>query len=380
MGLKTLYNNGPWGSPGNDNRKKTRPAGNGNADFEDMLRKMRGRFSGGGNGNGASGGKNEGGGLFTVVIILGVLLLARDIFYIIDEGHQGIVLRFGKVLTDSEGQPRLVEPGPHFRLPTPIDRVITVRTDEIRKEEIGFASASVRGGNERGRPSESLMLTGDENIIDLKLVIQWKVKDAVNYAFEVRDAFGENTVKIAAESAIREVAGRMRYTEAILGEGRALIESEMKEELQAILDSYNQGILVTSVDLKHIDPPEEVIDAFRDVQTAKANKERVINQSQAYSNDVIPRAKGRAERTLQEAAAYKEEKVAKARGETERFKSVYNEYKGAKDVTRKRIYTESMEAVISQMDKVLVDPSASKNIVPYLPLSEAERAAPKKKN
>jgi membrane protease subunit HflK len=377
MSYMSCLSRNPWGNmPGNDNRGAGRPPQQEGTDIDALLEQVKRRFSsGGGNGEGKGGGAFPG-AVFALVML--AVFLGQDMFYIIDEGHRGIVRRFGKALEHQDGTPILKEPGPHLKLPSPIDRVIKVRTDEIRKEEIGFESFAYRSREgveqkEKSRLNESLMLTGDENIIDVKLVVQWKIKDPVQYSFNVRDDYNESTVKSVAESAIREVLGGMRYTEAILGEGRVKIEGMMKESLQSMLDSYRIGILITSVDLKHIDPPEQVIDAFRDVQTAKANKETAINQAQAYSNDAIPRAKGQAERVLQEALAYKEEKVAQAKGESDRFLSVYAEYGKAKDVTRKRLYMETMEAMMVNMDKVLIDPAIG-GVVPYLPLDTVRSA------
>ena len=377
----TLNRENPWGPPpGNDNRGARRRQSADNADMDELLERMKKRWSGGG---GKGGGKKNGKQSLSGPILLGLALIAlflgQDMFYIIEEGHRGIVRRFGKPLEASDGSYILKEPGPHLKFPSPVDRILKVRTEEIRKEEIGFESFTYAGrtgfsAQEKSRLNESLMLTGDENIIDVKLVVQWKIKDPVKYSFNVRDQYGESTVKMAAESAIREVLGGMKYTDSIVGEGRAKIEGEMKEDLQKTLDSYDIGILITSVDLKHIDPPEEVIDAFRDVQTAKANKETMINQAQAYSNDVLPKAKGQAERVLQQSLAYKEEKINEAKGASQRFLSVYNEYKKAKDVTRKRMYMETMEKMLANMDKVLVDPEISDGgVVPYLPLGGSGR-------
>ncbi|MET0156188.1 MAG: FtsH protease activity modulator HflK [Rickettsiales bacterium] len=379
-----LFHQNPWGPPpGNDNRGgQRRPSGPDHGDMDELLQRMKRRWSGGGNNGGKDKNASFGGAALLGLALL-ALFVGQDMFYIIDEGHRGIVRRFGKPLEDSSGAPVLKEPGPHFKFPAPIDRIVKVRTDEIRKEEIGFESLTYvsRTGlssQEKSRLNESLMLTGDENIIDVKLVVQWKIKDPVQYSFNVRDEYGESSVKMAAESAIREVLGGMNYTDAIVGEGRTKIESEMKEELQGTLDSYHMGVLITSVDLRHIDPPEEVIDAFRDVQTAKANKETMINQAQAYSNDVLPKAGGQAERALQQAMAYKEEKINVAKGESQRFLSVYTEYVKARDVTRKRMYMETMEKMLSSMDKTLVDPHISEKgggVVPYLPLGDKARVS-----
>ena len=222
-------------------------------------------------------------------------------------------------------------------------------------------------------PNESLMLTGDENIVDINFVLLWQIKDAGQFLFNVRDP--EPTVKAVAESVMREIIGKTPIVEATT-EGRGAIELAAREQTQQILDDYGAGILVNQVQLQKVDPPSEVIDAFRDVQRAQADRERAQNEAEAFANDILPRARGEAERLLQEAQAYRQEVVARAEGDAQRFVSVYNEYVKAQDVTTRRIYLETMEDVLRDMNKVVIDSSASgAGVVPYLPLPELERRA-----
>jgi modulator of FtsH protease HflK len=217
------------------------------------------------------------------------------------------------------------------------------------------------------------MLTGDENIVDINFVLLWQIKDAGQFLFSVRDP--EPTVKAVAESVMREIIGKTPIVEATT-EGRGAIELAAREQIQKILDDYGTGILVTQVQLQKVDPPSEVIDAFRDVQRAQADRERAQNEAETFANDILPRARGDAERLLQEAQAYRQEVVARADGDAQRFVSVYNEYVKAQDVTIRRIYLETMENVLRNMNKVVIDSSAAgAGVVPYLPLPELERRA-----
>ncbi|HSA80979.1 MAG TPA: FtsH protease activity modulator HflK, partial [Geminicoccaceae bacterium] len=221
--------------------------------------------------------------------------------------------------------------------------------------------------------NESLMLTGDENIVDINFVLLWLIKDAGQFLFNIRDP--ESTVKAVAESVMREIIGKTPIAEATT-EARGAIELGAREQMQAILDSYGAGILVTQVQLQKVDPPSEVIDAFRDVQRAQADRERLQNEAESFANDILPRARGEAERISQEAQAYRQEVVARADGDAQRFVAVYNEYDKARDVTTKRIYLETMEEVLRGMNKVVIDQSGGgSGVVPYLPLPELERRA-----
>tara|TARA_A100000164_G_scaffold360950_1_gene375154 strand:- start:578 stop:1312 length:735 start_codon:yes stop_codon:yes gene_type:complete len=241
--------------------------------------------------------------------------------------------------------------------------------------DIGFRSERDTGFSSSGVadvPEESLMLTGDENIVNIDFSVFWVIKDAGNFLFKVQDPQG--TVKAAAETAMREVIARSNI-QSILTEGRSLIETDTETIIQEILDEYNSGIQITQVQTQKSDPPDQVIDAFRDVQAARADMERSKNEAEAYANDVIPRARGEAAKILQAAEAYKKEVVAKAEGEASRFISIFNEYKNAKTVTKDRMYLETMEKVLADINKVIIEQNAGSGVVPYLPLNELQKKA-----
>jgi membrane protease subunit HflK len=232
-----------------------------------------------------------------------------------------------------------------------------------------------RGSSSRNVPEESRMLTGDENIVEADFAVFWRIKDAGQYLFKIRDP--EATVKVAAESAMRDVIGR-NPIQAALSDKREQIAIQSQEELQRLLDSYQAGIQVLQVQLQRVDPPQAVIDAFNDVQRARADQERARNEAEAYRNDIIPRARGEAERMIQGAEAYKEQVLNKAEGETKRFMALYNAWRGAPDVTERRLYLETMEEVMTNAPKILIDPSAkgASGVVPYMALPELKKSQP----
>jgi membrane protease subunit HflK len=298
-----------------------------------------------------------------ILVAIGIWLLTG--FYRVEPDEQGVVLRFGEWT-------KTTQPGLNYHLPGPIETVLLPKVTKVNRVEIGYRTAADNRGRvgQQPIPVESLMLTGDENIIDVKFTVFWVISDAGKFLFNVRSP--ERTVKDASEAAMREVIGDTDLNSA-LSEGRSALASETKAVVQEILDSYDSGILITQVEPQKIDPPEAVIGAFRDVQAARADEERAKNEAEAYRNDIIPRARGEAERILQEAEAYEQEVVARANGEAQRFTLVYNEYRQAKSVTRQRIYLETMEKILADMNKVLIDSSASgggQGVVPYLPLPE----------
>jgi membrane protease subunit HflK len=221
-------------------------------------------------------------------------------------------------------------------------------------------------------PEESLILTGDQNIVDIDFTVQWKIKDAGKFLFNIRDP--RATVKVAAESAMREVVGQREFDWAVQGEGRGEIQAVTKGLLQKILDSYEAGIEVREVQLQQSDPPKEVLDAFNDVQRARQDKERLQNEAEAYANSIVPEARGRSEQMIQQAEAYKQQQISEAQGEAQRFLSVYKAYKAAPDVTRRRMYLETFGEIFGSANKIIMDSGASNSgIVPYLPLPEVQR-------
>ena len=360
---------GPWGGRPNGGGGGQQPP-----DLEELIRrsqeKVRNLFP---RGRGGVGGGSGSGPSPILIGIVGAVLVALWLFtgvYRVQPDERGVRLLFGRLA----GVP--TEPGLHFWWPSPIGSVITPQVSIVNRIEVGFrAGLGSRGTAAREVEDESLMLTGDENIIDINFVVLWKIGDPAAYLFNVRDP--EATVKAAAESVTREIIGQTPIAEAST-EGRRAIEIRAGEQLQALLDSYGAGIMIDEVQLQKADPPSEVIDAFRDVQRAQADRERLQNEAETFANDIIPRARGEAERVLQEAQAYRQEVVARATGGASRFVQVLGEYEKVPEVTKKRIYLETMEDVLRGMNKVILDEGAGGNqgVVPYLPLGELQRHAP----
>jgi membrane protease subunit HflK len=308
---------------------------------------------------GAKGGNKP---IFLGLIIL-VIIWALSGLYRVLPDEQGVVLRFGKFVSTTQ-------PGLNYHIPFPVESALTPKVTKVNRIDIGFRSERDTGFTSSGVadvPEESLMLTGDENIVNIDFSVFWVIKDAGKFLFKIQDPQG--TVKAAAETAMREVIAKSRI-QPILTEGRSAIEIESQAIIQNILDEYNSGIEVTQVQTQKADPPDQVIDAFRDVQAARADMERSKNEAEAYANDVIPRARGEAAKILQAAEAYKKEVVAKAEGEASRFLSIYNEYAKAKKVTQERMYLETMEKVLADINKIIIDKNSGSGVVPYLPLQE----------
>lgn len=301
-------------------------------------------------------------GLFFIGLIL--LWLSSGI-YKVDSNQNGLILYFGKFYSIST-------PGLNYHLPMPFGKVIKKNVTNVNTDEFGFSTQSSKSFGKRSisdyvKNSESLMLTGDENIVDIDFQVQWQISDIKNFVFSLEDP--ELAIRKASESAMREIIAKTPIADA-LSDGKGRIEQETKLLLQEMLDSYEAGVRIVLVQMRRVDPPSQVIDAFRDVQTAKADKEREINQAQSYSNDIIPRARGEASKITENAKAYKEEVVANAQGQASRFNSVYNQYVKAKVVTKKRMYLERMEKLYRDIDKIIIDKNISKTgLVPYLPIS-----------
>jgi modulator of FtsH protease HflK len=270
------------------------------------------------------------------------------------------VLYFGKFYS-------IETPGLNYHIPFPFGQVIKKSVTIVNTEEFGFASNSKKG-QPRNLDAESLMLTGDENIVDIEFQVQWQIADIKDFVFNIAET--NLAIRKTAESAMREVIARTPIANA-LSDGKRNIELATKDLLQQILDGYGAGVRIVLVQLRRVDPPSQVIDAFRDVQTAKADKEKEINQAQSYANDIIPRARGLSAEMKQQAEAFRQEVIANAQGEAGRFLSVYNQYAKAKQVTRKRMYLETMEKIYGDMDKVIIDKNASKaGVIPYFPLND----------
>ena len=341
-------NGGPWG--------KRESSGGRAPDIEEMLRRGQKKLN-----KLLPGGK---GGIFSIFLVVIVLWIVSG-FYRVNADEQGVVLRFGEWV-------RTTAPGLHYHLPYPIEEALTPGVTRVNRISIGFREPIGFSSDDSLRqvPEEALMLTGDENIVDINFTVFWLIKDAGKFLFNIRNQ--EITIKSLAESAMRDSIGRTPL-EKVLTEGREIIESSTKTLLQSVLDSYEAGIEISQVQLQKVDPPEQVIDSFRDVQRAKADQEKIRNQAEAYRNDLIPKARGEAEKIIQEAEGYKREVVARSKGDAERFLSVYNSYKLAKDVTVKRIYLETLEEVLKNANKIIIDESAGTGVVPYLPLPEIQK-------
>ncbi|MCB2081668.1 MAG: FtsH protease activity modulator HflK [Rickettsiales bacterium] len=340
--------NGPWGKPPSQGGS----GGNQPPDIEALLKKASEQF-----GN-FSGGKRPGMGSFLLIGFVLLVIWLSSGFFVVEPEEQGVVLRFG-------AYNRIADSGLNYHLPYPLESVEIVPVTRINRVEIG-------GSNGRPILQESLMLTGDENIVDVDFEVQWLVKKAPDFLFNLREQ--AETVKAVAESAMREVIGRNPITDS-LTERRYEIAQEARGIMQIVLDQYQSGIEIKDVPLRDSQPPGQVIDAFRDVQTARADQERARNEAETYRNDIIPRARGEAEKIIQEAEAYKQETIARAQGEAERFLKVYEEYRKAKDVTRKRMYLETLETIYSDIEKILLDSEkGGAGVVPYLPLPELSKS------
>ncbi len=364
-------NQGPWGkSPPPEDGGGRRPSNDDRADLEEQIKKLKDGFykyfrSGSG------GPVNNFKALTIAAIVFFVLWLANG-FYKVDPDEQAVILRFGKFN-------RMADSGLNYHLPSPIESVIIEKVTRVNRIEVGFRSNVFTRGrsSESGQNilEESLMLTGDENIVDINFEVQWRVSDIKDYVFNIRDQ--ELTIKAVAESSMREIIGKTPIASA-LAEGRLQIELETQKLLQNILDSYKSGVQIVTLKMLKVDPPGAVIDAFRDVQTARADKERLENEAESYHNDIVPRARGEAERIVQEAEGYKKEVVARAQGEASRFIAVYEKYINARDVTKRRMYLETMEDILRGTNKIIMDNGGTKGsgVVPYLPLNELNKKSP----
>jgi modulator of FtsH protease HflK len=350
---------GPWGSG-------SQPPGSTPPDLEEILRrgqdKLRRVLPGG----------NLGGKGFALLALAAIALWGFSGFFRVEPDELGVVLRFGQDV-------REVQPGLNYHLPYPIETVLTPKALRVNKIDIGMRQVEDgRRSATRDVPEESLMLTGDENIVDVDFSVLWKVKPTGvgEYLFNIQNP--EGTVKAVAESAMREVVGRSEIQPILTG-ARQTIETAVQDLMQRTLDHYGAGILVQQVQLQKVDPPAQVIDAFRDVQAARADLERAVNESQTYANRVVPEARGNVAKITQAAEAYKSQTVAEATGQTSRFLKIYEQYKKAPDVTRERMYLETMERVLGGSNKIIMDASpGSQGVVPYLPLGDlAPAAAPR---
>ena len=344
----------PWGNTGKPDRG--RPGANDTSpDLENVIEGFKNRVRSGGGGGGRNGG-GKGNDLFGKLGPFGIVLIGAAIFlitsmiYTVDQAERAIVLRFGEYAR-TEG------PGLKFKLPAPIETKVIRETEVIQKDTIG--------GNDRA----SLMLTGDENIVDIDFTILWRITDYKDYYFEVDEP--RVAVRAVAESAMREIIGKNKLEEIITTE-RLAVTTAVRDLTQRTLDEYQAGVRIVEVQLQKADAPDQggVVDAFRDVVDAEQDAETTVNEATRYQNDVVPRARGDAAKILQDAEGYRDSVIAEAKGEAERFNLIYEEYKAAPRVTRQRMYLETIEEVYKDADKIVLGSEAGSGVVPYLPLDQ----------
>jgi membrane protease subunit HflK len=361
--------NSPWGSGGGRG-----PSG-GPPDLDELiaraqrfLQSLLPPFLGGGGGRRGRGGFSGGRGFAVLVVAVVAIWLASG-FYRVQPDEQGVVLRFG-------AYDRTTLPGLNYHIPWPVETVLRPAVTRINRVEVGYRSPSADVRAAAGRdlpvrdiPEESLMLTGDENIIDIDFAVFWRIRDASAFLFNTRNP--DYTVKQAAESVMREVIGRTPIQPA-LTTARAEIEASVFKGVQAILDQYGSGVEITQVQLQKVDPPDAVIDSFRDVQRANTDADRMRNEAESYRNDIVPRARGDAARIEAEADGARQASAVEATGQAQRFLSVLQAYNAARDVTLRRLYIETMQDVLTHTPSVIVDDKLQ-NVVPYLPLGDVGR-------
>ena len=351
---KNNIDNNPWESGGNN------PWGggsSGNKDLEDSIKKAKEKF-----GKFKIGGPRN----ISILIIVAVIIWLATGFYRVEPDEQGVELLFGK------WNQVTTEPGLHYFFPTPFGKTMTPKVESIRKINVGYRSASELGfssnSSDRNVLEESLMLTGDQNIVDVQFTVLYKIKDAGKFLFKLRNP--ETTVKDMSESVMREIVGQ-RDLEFLLTGGRQEVEQVVRSDLQDILDEYESGILVQSIQLQSVNPPALVIDAFDEVQRARQDKEKLVNEANSYMNKIVPNARGDAAKLVQEATAYKEQVIKQAEGVAQNFIDVYNSYKETKYVTRQRIYLETLTEVLEGPNKIILDSTGEgQGVVPYLPINE----------
>ncbi len=340
-------NNNPWGGGSNQNN---------NPDFDEIMNSLRKRF-----GKFYPSGPSGNRFILLIVFIIFVIWLLSG-FYSVGTQEQGIVLRFGDYS-------RTTQPGLHYHLPNPIERVLLPQVTSVNRIDIGFRALDGNSNARRDVSSESKMITGDENIVDIDFRVMWKISMAENFLFNLQDP--EETVKVAAESVMRGIIGQIKI-ESALTDAKELIQSRARSKLQELVDEYGAGIEIRDVQLLSVNPPsEEVIDAFNDVQRARQERDKLINEAEAFFNDVVPRARGESAQLVAQAEAYSEEIVNRAKGDASRFNDIYKSYLSSKDVTVKRIYLETFEEILGNVNKVIIDTEVSQSgVLPFLPLPE----------
>jgi len=354
--------NNPWGNGSNKRPSGGTDGGQKPPDLDEIIKRLQERFGGmfGGSGDGSGNGELSKGATMGLLAV-GFVLWVLSGIYVIAADEQGVVLRFGQH-TATTG------PGMNWHFPYPIEKVEKITVTRVQRLEVGFRDMGE--GRVRKIGQEALMLTKDENIVEISFVVQYKIKSAEDYLFNIDSEHAVKTVRDAAEAAIREIIGRTLIDDVMTNK-KAEAEIETQDLIQLTLDDYQAGISILTVKLQDVQPPERVIREFKDVASAREDKERAKNEAQAYANDIIPKARGEAKKRILDAEAYEKETIDHAKGEADRFNSLLMAYKESPEVTRKRLYIETMEAVLAKADKVIIDGSVAKNILPYLPLDRA---------
>lgn len=358
-----------WNKPGNGNSGNRDPWGpkrggqQGPPDLDEIVRNVQNKLSGlfgGGRGGGRGRGVGfKGGGIgLGVIVVVALVLWLLSGFYVVKQAERGVVLRFGKLQ-------QVTEAGLRWHLPFPIEGVEKVDVQNVFQQEVGYRS-NERTGRASHVPAEALMLTEDENIVDIEFAVQYQISDAANYLFNVQNP--EETIAQVTESSIREIVGKSTL-DHVITEGRVDVADKTQALLQEILERYKTGIVVTTVKMQKAQPPEQVKAAFDDAVKAREDEQRFKNEAQAYSNDILPRARGNAARLVQEGEGYKASVTARAEGDAQRFSRIAREYEKAPAITRERLYLESVEAVLSNSTTVLIDQKGGNNIL-YLPLDK----------
>lgn len=346
----------PWGNMGEGQKRRSQSSsGDSFEDWLDEKIKGAGKYYK----SKLPGSFKSGRGLLLAGVAIAIVWLLTG-FYRVEQGSLGIELIFGKQWG------ALAQPGLNYNIPAPVGEVIIPNVDISRKTEVGYQELG-RGSssNRRNIPEESLMLTSDQNIVDIEFAVFWKIKDPIAYIFNIRDPIGN--VKIAAESAMREVIGQTRF-DSIVTEEKTLVSLKVHKVLQDFLDTLNVGILIEKVDFQKTEPPEQVIDAFNDVQRARQDLDRLVNEAEAYSNKILPEARGKSEALIRGAEAYRESLIKQAEGEALRYSQIYKSYLVSPVVTRKRMYLETISEIMAKSKRVIIDIDKGSGILPLLPL------------
>ena len=352
---------GPWGGGGGSGGPwGGGPSSSPQPDLEEMVKRTQERMK-----KLLPAGFGSGRGILLGLVVIVAIWLATG-FYTVKPGEQSLELLFGRYVKSNT-------PGLNYWFPAPIGDVQIVNVEQTNQINIGFRGAGEggRGAGARDVLHESLILTQDQNIADVDVIVQWRIKNAADFAFNIRNP--QETIKLVAESAIRETLGQTLLEDALTIK-RQEVDARTKERMQQILDSYGAGVLITEVKQLKVDPPAEVIDAFNDVQRARQDQDRLVNEALAYRNDIVPRAKGEAERIIQGAGAYRDQVTREAQGDAARFASVYDAYLTGRDITTRRLYLERMQDILRNTHNVIIDESKSgQGVVPYLPLNELQK-------